>query len=260
MVIAFRCRVTLTANSTGVPSLSDRNQEAAACVDLPNERPPYLHEDVLTRVRDLIVEGHIAAGARISAREICDALGDSRMLLREALKVLAAEGVVELLPNRGARVRRFEEEIRYLFEVLAGLEFVTGRLARERNSDDEIGGMHCIMYAHYMGRELPEYYKLNREIHGAIRHAARNQVLLSQSESLSRRLQQVPYSANMVEGSRWSDAMSEHELMFDALHRRAGSDLGEILYEHIMGKCEAACTFLQHADEAQAAPPRASSL
>jgi DNA-binding GntR family transcriptional regulator len=196
-------RVTLTANSTGVPSLSDRNQEAAACVELPNERPPYLHEDVLTRVRDLIVEGHIAADARISEREICDALGNSRTPLREAMKVLAAEMVVELLPNRGARVRRFgEEEIRYLFEVLAGLEFVTGRLARERISDDEIGGierLHCIMYAHYISRELPKYYKLNRDIHGAIGHAARNQVLLSQSESLSRRLQQVPYSANMVE-------------------------------------------------------------
>ena len=64
MVIAFRCRVILTANSTGVPSLSDRNQEAAACVELlPNERPSFLHEDALTRVRDLIVEGHIACEA-----------------------------------------------------------------------------------------------------------------------------------------------------------------------------------------------------
>jgi DNA-binding GntR family transcriptional regulator len=138
------------------------------------------------------VEGHIAAGAQISEREICDALGISRTPLREALKVLAAEGVVELLPNRGARVRRFgEEEIRYLFEVLAGLEFVTGRLARERISDDEIGGierLHYAMYAHYMGREPPEYYKLNREKHGANGHAARNPVLLSQSESLNRRL------------------------------------------------------------------------
>ena len=179
-------RVTLTANSTGVPSLSDRNQEAAACVELPNERPPYLHEDVLTRVRDLIVEGHIAADARISEREICDALGNSRTPLREAMKVLAAEMVVELLPNRGARVHRFgEEEIRYLFEVLAEISGI------ER--------LHCIMYAHYISRELPKYYKLNRDIHGAIGHAARNQVLLSQSESLSRRLQQVPYSANMVE-------------------------------------------------------------
>jgi len=59
------------------------------------------------------VEGHIAAGARISEREICDALGDSRTPLREALKVLAAEGVVELLPNRGARVRRKKKSDTY---------------------------------------------------------------------------------------------------------------------------------------------------
>src|ERR1700726_2851365 len=112
LVIAFRCRVTLTANSTGVPSLSDRNQEAAACVETPDERPPSLH-DVLTRIRDLIVEGHIATGDRISEREICDALGISRTPWREALKVLPAEGGVELVANRGAP-RFGEEEIRYL--------------------------------------------------------------------------------------------------------------------------------------------------
>ena len=54
--------------------------------------------------------------------------------------------------------------------------------------------------------------------------------------------------------------MSDHERMLGTLHRRAGRDPGEILYEHNMGKCEAACTFLQHAEEAQAALPRASSL
>ena len=63
-----------------------------------------IHAKLLEQLRDLIVEGVLEGGARVPERVLCERFGVSRTPLREALKALAAEGLIELLPNRGARV------------------------------------------------------------------------------------------------------------------------------------------------------------
>ncbi len=68
---------------------------------LPEREDQSLHDEILTRLRDHIVEGNIPDGGRIPERQLCEMLGISRTPLREVLKVLAAEGLIELLPNRG---------------------------------------------------------------------------------------------------------------------------------------------------------------
>src|SRR5258708_3840162 len=96
-----------------------------------------LHDEILTRLRDYIVEGNIPDGGRVPERELCAMFGISRTPLREALKVLAAEGLVDLLPNRGARVRQLSErELGELFDVMGGLEGLAGRLACETITDE----------------------------------------------------------------------------------------------------------------------------
>src|SRR6201999_956311 len=98
-----------------------------------------LHDEILNRLLDHIFEGNIPDGSRIPGRHSCEMLGISRTPLREALKVLAAEGLTELLPNRGARVRQLSErDLAELFEVMGGLEALAGRLACENISDAEI--------------------------------------------------------------------------------------------------------------------------
>jgi DNA-binding GntR family transcriptional regulator len=99
-----------------------------------------LHDEILTRLRDHIVEGNIADGGRVPERQLCEMLKISRTPLREALKVLASEGLVELLPNRGARVRPLsEQDLGELFDVMGGLEGLAGRLACENITDAESG-------------------------------------------------------------------------------------------------------------------------
>ena len=71
-----------------------------------NRRP--LHEEAVDRLRDLIVRGDLAPGARLNERLLCGQLGISRTPLREAIKLLATEGLVELLPNRGAIVSQMD--------------------------------------------------------------------------------------------------------------------------------------------------------
>src|SRR3981081_4145532 len=95
-----------------------------------------LHDEILTRLRDHIVEGNIPDGGRVPERQLCEMLGISRTPLREALKVLAAEGLVELLPNRGARVRQLSEhDLGELFDVMGGLEGLAGRPPRRKITD-----------------------------------------------------------------------------------------------------------------------------
>src|SRR5260370_1114966 len=145
------------------------NLGSAGAVHLVEAEPASLHVDVVNQLRDFIVEGHLSPGSRVPERELCERFKISRTPLREALKVLAAEGLIDLLPNRGARVRQFSEaDIRNLFEMISGLDFVAGRFPCERITDDEIAAiekLHLEMYTHYLPPETPHSFRLNPTIH-----------------------------------------------------------------------------------------------
>lgn len=208
-----------------------------------------LHDEILVGLRRYLIEGGLPDGARIPERLLCETMGVSRTPLREALKVLASEGLVELLPNRGARVRAFgENDIRELFEVMGGLEALAGRLACEHITDAEISAveqLHYDMYASYMRRDLPAYFSLNQKIHLAIVAAARNSILANTYANFSSRLQRVRYNANRENHKdRWGEAMREHEHILGALQRRAGLELSDILFRHLQNKRAAALRYL----------------
>lgn len=213
------------------------------------DQRPSLHDDVLGRLRDFVVEGHLAPGARIPERDLCARFAVSRTPLREALKVLAAEGLIELLPNRGARVRQFSEaDIRNLFEVIAGLDYTAGRLACLRISDEgiaEIERLHLDMYTSYLRHELSDYFRVNQMIHQAIVDAAGNPVLSANYASANAIVRRLRYSANLLHRDRLSDAMREHEGIIDALRRRDGEQLAVRMFEHMQAKCEAVCEYVR---------------
>ena len=204
-----------------------------------------LHDEVLARPREFIVEGNLAPGARVPERLLCERFGISRTPLREALKVLASEGLIDLLPNRGARVRRIgEQEIVELFDVMGGLEALAGRLACERITDEafaEIERLHHEMYGHYLRRDLHGYFACNQAIHDRIVQAAGNGPLSATYAGFAGRLRRARYSANLdANRDRWGEAMREHEEILDALRRRAGSELSDILFRHLRNKRKAA--------------------
>jgi DNA-binding GntR family transcriptional regulator len=213
-----------------------------------------LHSEILIRLRDYIIEGHMPDGARVPERALCEMLGISRTPLREALKVLSSEGLIDLLPNRGARVRRLSgEELRELFDVMGGLEALAGRLACEHLSEpefEEIERLHYDMYGFYLRRNLPEYFRCNQLIHQKIVQAARNAILSAAYAGYADRVRRVRYAANLDrKHDRWSEAMREHEAILDALRRRAGGELGDILFQHLRNKRDAASEHLAMAKE-----------
>src|SRR6185312_15893710 len=198
-----------------------------------------LHEEVVGRIRDILLDGEIPPGARIPERELCEKLRISRTPLREALKVLAAEGLVQLLPHRGSRAAKLtDKDMRDLFEVCQGLEALAGELACERISDDEIAEVaaaHTAMAQHYRNGDLISYYRCNRAIHEAIVAAAGNPVLSGLYESVTARIRRARYRSPMTP-PRWALAVQEHEAILNALRRRDGIGLSHILRTHMRHK------------------------
>ena len=167
--------------------------------------------------------------------------GISRTPLREALKVMANEGLVLLLPNRGARVTRLtRRDVEDMFHVMGALEALSGELACERITDDgiaEIRALHYEMLAAYARRDRREYFRLNQAIHAAILAAADNPVLATMYNGLAGRIRRVRYMANM-EQERWDQAVREHDQILDALAARDAPRLAAQLRAHLMHKCQ----------------------
>jgi len=198
-----------------------------------------LHDELTDRLRDMINEGLLIAGEKVPERELCEKLGVSRTPMREALKVLASDGLLILEPNRGARVKAITvEDLEEVFPVMGALEALAGELACENISEEQLKELkkaHDAMLRHYQDKDLPNYFKQNERIHDIIIDATGNRTLQAQYRSLSVRVRSARYIANMTP-SRWSQAVAEHEEMIEALDKRDSTTLGIILKRHLQNK------------------------
>lgn len=214
--------------------------ETTSSADGPTEAAPrLLHETVVDRLRDMIVHGELAAGTKLNERVLCESLGASRTPLREALKFLASEGLVRLLPNRGAIVAPLEaERVKQTFAVMGALEALAGELACRNASDEEINeirALHYQMLAHHARGELADYFRCNQEIHSKLVQASGNEPLAEVYRSLNANVRRARYMANYSR-ERWTEAVEEHEEMLRALVKRDGAALQRILREHLANK------------------------
>ena len=211
----------------------------AEIISIPRQ---VLHQEVAVRLRQRIVEGQLAPGAKLNERELSELLKVSRTPLREALKMLAAEGLVELLPNRGAVVAQMSaQDVADTFEVIAGLEGQSGELAAQRITEAELAeirALHFEMMAAFTRRDLPTYYRINAQIHTLINAAARNPVLAQTWRNVNARLQALRFRSN-VDEAKWKRAVKEHERMVELLAARDAVALRALLIEHLMHKRDA---------------------
>lgn len=202
------------------------------------QRKP-LPNEVAERLRQLILDGHFEPGQRIQEKTLSDQLGVSRTPLREAFKVLATEGFLELLPHRGAVIASLDaEDLDHMFTVLGALEGLAGELACSHISQeglDEIRSLHESMFRCYKQRRRVEYFRINRLIHEKIIAAAANPVLSNIYANLSGRIQRARYTPN-VSDATWAQAAKDHEMILDALMARDASRLNAILRQHLAHK------------------------
>jgi len=201
--------------------------------------PRLLVAEVTERLRDMIVQGELAPGVKLNERVLCERLRTSRTPVREAIKYLASEGLVELLPNRGAIVTPITAvTVREMFELLGALEALAGELACVKASDAEIAeirALHYQMLAHHARGELAPYFRCNQEIHMRLVESAGNATLANTYRALNGHVRRARYMANLSR-ERWDHAVDEHQQILDALSRRDRVLLPALLRSHLINK------------------------
>ncbi len=195
-----------------------------------------LHDQVANRVRDMIIEAILEPGSRIDEAQLIRDLGVSRTPFREALRTLAAEGLVTIKPSKGAVVRKLTpEDVHSMLEVLSELEKLAGRLVCQRATEteiDELVALHERMLEYYAERDRMPYYKLNQEFHSRLTALSGNKPLQEMQNNLQARLKRIRYIGNESPES-WAGAVADHEDMITALRARDVEALGEAMWAHL---------------------------
>lgn len=197
---------------------------------------PTLHNVVVTRLRDMIIEGLLKPGVRIHEGQLGEQLGVSRTPLREGLKVLAMEGLVELVPGRGAMVRTLKaKDVQDMLSVQSVLEQLAGSLTCQNASDAEIRDvrrLHDEMLAFYRVGDRLQYFKKNQQIHAALIALSGNESLAMVHDILQSRMRRIRFLGDQNDET-WSGAVADHEEMIAALEKRDGKRLSAALVDHL---------------------------
>lgn len=212
-----------------------------------SRRIPFARQ-VADTLRDMIIRGEMPPGGRIVERALSEQLKVSRTPLREALKLLEAEGLIEISQNKGARIMSFTpSEAQNLFEVIAGLESLAAELAATRIDAAGLAAlddMHALMRAHYDRREKDPYFALNSAIHDTIVGASGNPILVATHANLMLRARRGRYMA-ILDPLRWQESVAEHDAVMAALHARDPERARQIWQRHLLRTGETVCSVLK---------------
>ncbi|WP_246472466.1 GntR family transcriptional regulator [Azospirillum tabaci] len=198
-------------------------------------RRATLHHSAVEELRAMILDGELPPGVRVPEVQLCEQLGISRTPLREALRVLSSEGLVELRPHRGAIVAPVDPgEIGAIFEVMDALERLAGTLACRNGSDAEfakLDRMHDQLVTQHEAGERAAYFLTNRQIHTQIVAMARNPALDATYAGFAAKILRARSLANYDTG-RWQESVDEHEGFMKAFRRRDAEEAGALLADH----------------------------
>ncbi len=210
-------------------------------------------------LRQMILDGDLTPGQRLQEAELSGLFGVSRTPLREALKALSSEGLVEIAPNKGARVSELSlEELAETFPVMGALEALAGELAARNAREDEIArlrDLHEEIVTHYKASDLKAYFAANQRFHEGLLGAAHNATLSQHYHQLAGRVRRARYQANLS-ARRWAQSVSEHETIIAALEARDGDLLSKTLRAHIDHKFETVRDAVQDASKGRLERPR----
>lgn len=183
-------------------------------------RRTSLHDQVVQRLRDMILDGDLPAGDRVAEKRLCEILGVSRTPLREALKVLAAEGLVTLRPNRGAVVSSVTRgHVAELFPLCAALERLAAETACAKAAaatiDGELVGVVTAMRDASNRDDATTMRHLIHLFRQRLMAIAGNATLAGVHHALSRQAQRACAAAGPSIQTRIGDYAAQHEHMLD---------------------------------------------
>jgi len=222
---------------------------------LARSRREPIHEQILPQLRQDIIAGRWKPGDRLPEPELCEAFAVSRTPLRDALKILETEGLVRLLPHVGATVTPIDPpDLLDKLDVLSGLEQVAAAKVAARQDPvllRRLRALHLAMADAARQQDVPRYYGLNDELHGAIVLGAGNDTLSRLHATMMwhvfRARRRVNERAPLAE-----DAEQHHEGIVQAIFRADPDGASLAMRRHLSDVVSTVLAGLPHA--AGAAP------
>ncbi|MGZ5074400.1 MAG: GntR family transcriptional regulator [Usitatibacter sp.] len=212
------------------------NPRSPRPVDIPAVSSPLLIEETARVLRELIVNGTLEPGRRLSERELGGQMGVSRTPLREALRLLAGERLVEVLPRRGARVALLDTAlVEDVYPVLACIERLAVDLACRHVTDadlERLADMLDRMKAARARGDKQRFSALSREFHVTILDAAENTTLREMHRQLSGQVRRARF-LSLNTAAEWDEAMREHRQIMGAVRKRNGAAAVKAISQHL---------------------------
>lgn len=217
--------------------------------------PTALYQEVAERLRQRIFAHELTPGTWIDEQKLAEHYGISRTPLREALKVLAAEGLVELRPRRGCYVIELSpQDLDDIFPLMALLE---GRATHEAVSKAsaadiaELSSIHARLEQSASEKRIPDFFEANQEFHKRLIELANNRWLSSVIQDLRKVLKLSRLHSLSLQG-RLSQSLEEHRRIMAAIELRDVATAEREMHDHILAGREA----LAKMQQAEAANPQ----
>jgi DNA-binding GntR family transcriptional regulator len=205
-------------------------------------RGTSLHDGVAARLRDRVFERQAAPGSFIDELALATQWQISRTPLREALKVLAAEGLVELVPRRGCRVVELTDaDAEQLFPVMAMLEGRCALEATQRATADDLAQLqrlHDGLERYAAARDVDGYYRVNHDFHSRVQALAANRWLDRATGDL-RRFMRLWRGRQLKLPGRIEASINEHRVLLDAMLQRDAPRAERAMHDHLMAQLSA---------------------
>lgn len=198
--------------------------------------PARAADHIRQNLEQAILTGSYVDGLRLDELRLAEQFEVSRTPIREALQMLAATGLVDLIPRRGAFVRHpsFVELVE-MFEVMAELECLCGRLAARRLTDTHLVDLKAAESGCVSALEVGDtdaYYRANERFHNLLYQASGNGFLTGEANRLHKRLQPFRRLQLRVRG-RMVQSMDEHKAILLALEAGDAETTGRLLRDHV---------------------------
>jgi DNA-binding GntR family transcriptional regulator len=201
-----------------------------------------LHEEIADNLREMIMSGELREGDKIKENELCDLMGISKTPLREALRVLSAEGLIRLIPNRGSYVTTPTfEEIKEMFDVMCVLEGACARAAVEKMDDGDLSKLeklHHRLEEQYRCRDQKEYIHQNNSYHALVQELAGNKTLNQIVNGLRQKILLYRFQSLNLPG-RFEHSIQEHRELLAAFRDRDPEQAEMLMKSHLKKQCDA---------------------
>ena len=201
-----------------------------------------LHEEIANNLREMIMAGELTEGDKIKEDELCTVMEISKTPLREALRVLSAEGLIRLIPNRGSYVTTPTfEEIKEMFDVMSVLEGVCARTAAKKMSTGDFKKLeetHHQLEKNFRLKDQKQYIHHNNLYHAFVQELAGNKTLNQIVNGLRQKILLYRLKSLNLSG-RFEQSIQEHRELLEAFRNRDAAKAELLMKSHMKKQSEA---------------------